>query len=70
MIALVELGDGDYEQLKHGDVVYIPVVVKAISSDCAMVSIAAARGDNQIPHEIRLRVPRATLSIQAAQAKV
>lgn len=70
MIALVELDDGDYAELKHGDVVYIPVTIKATSSDCAMVSIAAARGDDQIPHEIRLRVPRSTLRMQAAQAKV
>lgn len=70
MIALVELGDGDYEKLQHGDVVYIPVIIKATAGDCAMVAIAAARGDDQIPHEIRLRVPRATLRMQAAQAKV
>lgn len=69
MIALVEIGDADYLQLKHGDVVYIPVIIKATAGDCAMVSIAAARGDSQIPHEIRLRVPRSTLRIQAAQAQ-
>lgn len=69
MIALVELGDDDYVQLLEGAIVYIPVIVAERSGDSTIVRIAAARGDVQIPHEIRLRVPRSTLRIQATQAK-
>lgn len=70
MIALVELSDAEYAALNRGDVVYLPVIVSGISPDCAAVRIAVARGDGEIPHEILMRVPRSTLRIQAAQAKV
>lgn len=69
MIALVELTDAEYAQLTHDDVVFIPVIIAERSGDSTVIRIAAARGtDSQHPpHEIRLRVPRSTLRIQATQ---